>query len=247
MNGRQSVIAFLVSGILLLGQMMPASATTLTLDTGKNLEIDPAVSTTGTFTLSATNDSGSVINTFNGWGLILQLVPTPGAIGTAAFVNLTEPAVNPSLGPVSNPPDNVTTTFDDTYFLLSSINGTTDAYFVGIGNETDSATTWSLGQALNLADLEVQLSPGAQGTWTVFAINDRFNSTGWFDMVTFESIAFSDLPTAPVTNPQSYTSLTLGTITAVPEPSTLMLAGSAIVAAGWFGWRSRRQPTVVEA
>jgi len=162
-------------------------------------------------------------------------------------VNLTEPAVNPSLGPASNPPTDASTQFDDTYFILSPMNGTTDAYQIGVANDTDSVTQWALGQTYNLADLVVELSPGAQGTWTVFGINDRFDTSNWFDGVTFDTNAFSNLATAPITNPQSYTSLTLGTITAVPEPSSLAIAGSAIAAAGWHVTRKRRTLAAVEA
>lgn len=251
MNGREKIVSFLASSLLLLGQMLPASATTVTLDTGidEEYQSDPLVASFHTYTLSATNDSGSVITDFNGWFGILQLVAEPGAVGTASFVQdgMTNPVVNPSLGPSSTPPDAVTTTLDATYFLLAPMNGTTDAYQVGVGNETAAGTTWSIGQKYNLGDLQVELSPGALGMWTVFAINDRFDTGGWLDSETFNVAAFSNLPTAPSSPANSYTSLTIGTITAVPEPSSFLLAGSAIAAAGWYAARKRRTLAVLEA
>jgi len=243
MNGYHKIVSVVVVLGLCLATMMPAVATPLNLNTGVSLTLDPALSTSGTLTLAATNENaGSAITNFNSWSVILQLIPGPGAIGSATLVGVADPSVNPSLGPASTPPTTTSSLFDDTYFLLSPVNGTVDAISVGIANDTNSSTTWTLGQTYNLADFTVQLSAGAQGTWTLYAINDENNSGSWM-APNGNLTPFGNLPTAAE---GEYTVLAVGTITAVPEPSSLLLAGSAIVAAGWFGWRSRRQPTVVE-
>jgi len=59
--------------------------------------------------------------------------------------------------------------------------------------------------------------------------------------IAFSNLAFGSQP--------SYNQLTLGTITAtaVPEPGSLVLAGSAIAAFGWYAARKRRTLAVRKA
>ena len=72
MHVRAQLVSFLAAILLLIGQMMPAMAATLTLDTGKSASLDSG-GTTGTFTISATNTGGSNITDFLGPQLSLQL------------------------------------------------------------------------------------------------------------------------------------------------------------------------------
>jgi hypothetical protein len=238
MNGCRKIVSVVVVLGLCLSTMMPAVATPLNLDTGVSLTLNPALSTTGTLTLAATNENaGSAITSFNSWGLILQLIPQPGAVGSASISALTSPTLNPALTEAGEP------LFDDQYTTNIPVNGTVNAYLVGIANDTPVTTTFALGQTYNLGDFAVTLSPDAQGSWALYALNDQSNTGSWASEIGAQT-AFGNLAQASA---GQYTTLALGTVTAVPEPSGLMLAGSAIVAAGWFGWRSRRQPTVVEA
>lgn len=216
---------------------LPALASPINLDTGISATVNPG--STGSFTLSMTNEaSGSAITNFNSWALILQVIPQPGATGTATITGLTSPLTNPALAVPGDPP-----LFDNAYTTNVPVNGTINAYQVGLANETNAVTTFALGQTYNAADFTVALSPDASGSWSLFVLNDENNTTAWLNA--------GGTPTAfgnsAVAGEGLYTSTQIGTISAVPEPSSLMLAGSAIVVAGWYSWRSRKTPTLVEA
>jgi PEP-CTERM motif len=210
---------------------LPALASPINVDTGKALNLNSGSS--GILTLSLTNlNSGSSITTFNGWGLILQLIPQPGS---ASLLSMTEPASNPALTDPGDPP-----LFDTAYVLNSAVNGTTDAYQAANGNNTNVTTTFTLGQSYNIADLTVLLSPGATGSWKLFALNDENNTGAWLNPQG-NATAFGNLATPSA---GQYTSLEIGTITAVPEPSTIALLGMSVASAGWYAWRSRRKVTI---
>jgi hypothetical protein len=213
---------------------LSALASPINLDTGISASVTPG--STGSFTLSMTNESsGSTITTFNSWALILQLIPQPGATGTASFTGLASPAVNPALTDPGEP------LFDNAYTTNVPVNGTSSAYLVGIGNNSAAVTTFALGQTYNAADFTVELSPDASGSWAIYALNDENNTTSWLN-AGGSATAFGNAATAGA---GAYTAVQIGTISAVPEPSSLMLAGSAIVAAGWYARRTRRSPALV--
>jgi hypothetical protein len=60
MNGRKKIGAFLAGSLLLLGQMMPASAGTLTLDTGISLQLPENGS--GAFPFSVTSGATPLVD-----------------------------------------------------------------------------------------------------------------------------------------------------------------------------------------
>lgn len=231
-----SIGRLLAVACLCAASSVPALASPINIDTG----IAPVVSpgSTGTFTLSMTNESsGSAITTFNSWALIMQVIPQPGATGTATITGLISSVTNPALAAPGEP------LFDNAYTTNVPVNDTINAYQVGIANDTNAVTTFALGQTYNAGDFTVSLSPDASGSWSIFVLNDENNTTSWLT-AGGAATAFGN---SAVAGEGLYTSTQIGTISAVPEPSSLVLAGSAIVATCWYSWRSRRTPALVEA
>ena len=236
---RRSFIAiFLVALGIGMAILRPIHASPINVDTGTSVSLSPG--STSTFTVSLTNENaGTAITTFNGWGLILQVIPRAGATGTASFSALASPASN---GALADPGE---ASFDGAYTLNSAVNGTVAAYLTSIGNDTPVSTTFALGQTYNIGYFTVLLSGDATpgSIWDVYALNDEFDTSSW-STPGGVATAFGNLAT-PLTG--QYASVQIGTISAVPEPSSFMLTASALVGAGWYGWRSRRNPLVVAA
>lgn len=207
---------------------VPALATPINIDTGKQLNLNPG--TSGTLTLSLTNqDAGTAVTTFNAWGLILQLIPQPGATGSATFTNLLSPATN---GALTDPGDPL---LDPAYELTTAVNGTIGAYQLSIGNNSAVTTTFALGQSYNIGDLTVALSPGATGAWTIYALNDANDTTSWLN-AGGAATAFGNVPTAGTQG--QYSANPIGTINAVPEPASIGLAALAVGGCSLV-WRRR--------
>lgn len=219
----KSAFALRIVLALLVLSAVPAFASPINIDTGKNLGLNPGAS--GTVTLSLTNaPGGSAITTFNAWGMILQLVPQTGATGSASFSSLLSPSTNPALTDPGDP-------LLDPYELNSPQNGTTSASQLSIGNNSAAVTTFALGQTYNIGDLGIQLSGDASGAWDIYALNDQNNTTSWLNDVG-ATTAFGNAPTAA---PAAYTSTIIGTVTVVPEPSTLVMLAGAVATSGWAG------------
>ena len=195
-----------------------ALATPINLDTGISLDVDPG--TTGTATLSAKNfNNGTPVTNWNAWTVALQLLPEPGATGTMTISSILLPLTDDSL----SDPD--AGTFDPNGVLSGTgSNGTTTYTAIGFANNSSADTNWSSGQAYNLADLTFTASGDAQGTWTLYAVNQASTVTNWFDDLG-NPTTFGNTPAS------AGSSLVLGTITAVPEPGSLTLA----LAAGTVG------------
>lgn len=238
MHGRQLFPAFVAGFFLLLASIAPASATTLTLGTSTSLSLQPGE--TGNFTFSATNDAGAITN-FLGWAIGFQMVPVDSPTGSLTVGFLTQPVVAPM------PPGGIDFTQPNLVTLGSNavINGQTQFWSIGASANDDvqtvnSLATYNLGSVAFTASLDA--TPGS--TWQIHAVQQAgsFIKSYWTDD-NFADAVFGNWPSAPVGN----TSVQIGTISVVPEPSSLMLAASAIMGAGWYGWRSRRNPLVVEA
>lgn len=213
-----------------------ATASPLNVDTGKTLVVAPGSS--AILTLSLTNENASsVIDNFNGWSTGLQLLPQLGSTGTASITLAALPATNPALTDPEGPP-----TLLPNQTLSVAANGTTSYSLLASANQSAAVTTFSLGQQFNVADLTIALSGNASGSWNLFAVNNGNGIASWAS----ESGVATNFGNLARVNGDGGT-LLIGTVSAVPEPGSLMLAGSAVLVAGWYSWRSRRHPTVVEA
>lgn len=212
-----------------------ATASPLNVDTGKTLVLQPGGS--GILTLSLTNENaGSAITNFNSWGFGLQLLPLAGATGTATLESAALPATNPALTNPEDPPLFSAETLD------VPANGTLNYTLVSNGNLTNVQTTFALGQQYNVADVTVSLSPNASGSWNLYAVNNENGIAAWL-AANGNATDFGNLPAV---NGDGGT-LLIGTVSAVPEPGGIVLSGSAMAAAGWFAWRSRRKSELVAA
>lgn len=225
-------IAAIIAGL----GCVAALASPINMDTGKTLTLQPGSS--GTVTLSLTNqNAGSAITDFNGWSTGLQLLPQAGAVGTATITGAALPATNPALTDPEIP-----LTFTPNQNLLVAANGTTLYSSLISSNQSPAVTTFTLGQRYNVADLTVALSPNASGTWNLFAVNNANGIASWANQFG----AATDFGNVARVNGDAGTTL-IGTVSAVPEPQSFVLAGSAMAAAAWFAWRSRRRGLVAAA
>jgi hypothetical protein len=189
-----------------------ARATPIVVDTGKAVSMSAGANSV--VVLSATNtNAGTSVTTFNGWTLGLQLLAQAGATGSVTITGISNPAVDPAL----TVPD--TATFINAV-LNSATNGTTAYKYVGISNVDATTTTFALGQSLNLASLAVSSSSTASGVWNLYAVNQSPSQSAWLD-VTGLGTDYGNLPAL------NGTSLLLGTVTVIPEPGPMLLAGLA--------------------
>jgi len=211
--------------ILGLGVGPLSQATPLELTTGLSLSM--ASGTTATLSLSATNLTGGTgnITTFNGFALALQLVRQPGSSGTVQFANFVAPASNGIL------PDPDSPQFElNGITNLSPVNGSAIATPIALfmaETAPSQETTVVQGVLKNLGTLSFVSTADALGTWKLYAVNDANNRSYWTDAAANET-TFSQLSAV------NGTSLELGTVSIVPEPSTLVLGiGVAMI----FAWR----------
>lgn len=219
MHSRRTLTG-LVAAVVALGIGTTSLATPLSLATGLSLSMRSG--TTATLTLSATNLTGGTgnITTFNGFALALQLIPQPGASGTVQFANFAVPASNGILPDPGDPQFQLNGITN-----LSSVNGRTVATPVALFmSETapQQETTVPQGVVKNLGVLSFVSSPAAAGTWKLFAVNDSFGRSYWTDA----SATDTDLALLPATNG---TSLELGTVSIVPEPSMLVIGAGLVM------------------
>jgi len=217
---------------LLMAAAGPAGATTLTLDTGKAVTMAPGAS--GTFRFSATNDAGAITADFLGWAMGFQVRPSGVTSGSLTIGSLSQSPVNPM--PVGDLEFNQPLLL--TLANTGTINGSTQFWAMSAAS-LDTLGTIAGSTSVNLGDLGITASPSADGVWNVYAVQqaDPFAKTYWNNAVPAD-VQFGNLPQSA-----GNSSVLIGTITvtAVPEPSTMSLAGFAVVAAGWVARRRSRR------
>ena len=218
-----------LAAALLVFLWQTVQATPISIDTGKSVSMSPGANSV--VLLSATNaNAGTSVTNFNGWTLGLQLLAQAGATGTVTMTGISNPAVNPAL----TVPD--TETFNNA-LLTTATNGTTAYKYVGISNVDATTTTFALGQSLNLASLAVSSSSTASGVWNLYAVNQSPSQSAWLN-VTGLGTDYGNLPAI------NGTSLLLGTVSVIPEPGPMLLAGLAgIVVCSVCGRRRKPCPS----
>ena len=233
----------ILAAIAILSACMavPAAATTLTLVTGNATSMLPA--TSGSMTLSMANDAGDVTN-FNGWVVGVQFLPAAGTTGTVSLTGLLAPTSNAAvtnnpLLPVFDPDLELNDVNSNPLF----VNGSNLFTALSITSSLASQTQTILGSSTrNLGIVTFTASANAAGTWNLYAINPKVDDgerSYWY-FPTLNSTPYGNL-LLPSSGPAN--SILLGTVTvqAVPEPSTISLAGFAVAAAGWTAFRRSRR------
>jgi hypothetical protein len=216
----------------------PAHAATITLGTSSSLTLQQGAS--GTFTFTAANDAGAITN-FLGWTLGIQVLPAGTTSGSISIGSLLVPSANPILSGTLGGNIDFTAPTVGTLANSGTINGSTQFTFFGM-SANDEFRTVNASTTYNLAALSFLASPTASGTWNVYAVQQQ-GPTAWKSYWTDENLTdtpFGNWPSSPVGN----TAVLVGTITAVPEPSTIALLGMSVASAGWYAWRSRRKVTI---
>jgi hypothetical protein len=236
---KQTSVVLCVAAATFMG-FMAAHATNLTLDVGKTATVQQGSS--GTFTFSATNDAGAITN-FLGWTLGIQVQPAGTTSGTLSIGSLLLPTSNPILTGTLGSNIDFTAPTLGTLTNSGTINGSTQFTFFGM-SANDEARTVNSSASYNLGSVSFNASPNASGTWNVYAVQQQ-GAIAWKSYWTDDTL--TDAPFAnPIWQPapSGNTSVLVGTITAVPEPSSLALLAAAVASAGWFGWKTRRSAKI---
>jgi hypothetical protein len=219
---------------LLLALVSSSFATTLNLDTGKSLILQPGGS--GDFIFSFTNTSGAITSNFLAWTMGIQVVPQAGATGSVTLGTLSQSNTDPM-------PIGTTDTTQPTLLTLGAsgiINGSTLYYQIAMVT-TEALGTVPGGASLNMGNLGFNAVSGASGTWNVYAIQQGapFYQSYWTD----GSLTDTDFGNLPRVAGNS--SLLLGTVSVnsvIPEPASYAaITGAALL--GMVGLRRQRRRT----
>jgi len=219
---------------------LSAWAAPINLNSNLNLSLNPG--STGIWTLSATNqDNGVIAEGWNAFAVALQIIGDPGATGTVSIQGAINPEVNsvfsnPVVDPFNDPPLPVGGPIDvlplNNGNFPAAINGTTAFTTVILGfSNSDDYVNWQSGQTYNLATVTWSASTDAIGSWTIYASNP-INSFQNQPQTTWNFPGGGDnfFGNVPYVSGAPST-LQLGTISVVPEPHGLIVAGSAAVVA----------------
>lgn len=209
-----------------LGCTAAMAAAVVNLDTGKSLVLQPGG--TGSLTLSLTNagDASALVNSYS---LGLLIVPTSGT-DAATFDAWTAPATNPLLSDgnaeytPSDPPQlfplNAPVTISGTDYF--------DYYPVQAANTNGANDPLAPAATRNIGALSFTAGAGT-GTWAVYVVNQEPQEGGlplsFYLNAAFADFGFGNLPAV------NGASLLVGTVgwTAVPEPASLGIVGSALL------------------
>lgn len=189
-------------------------------DTGKTLQLQ--TSGAGTLTLSLTN-AGNESAFVNSYTLGILVVPTSGS-GTLTLDAWTGPASAPLLSDVAAE----YTPYDQPVLfpLIAPVTISGTEYFeyfqVQAANTNGFDDPLGVAASRNIGTLNFSVIDG-NGTWDIYMINQEAQEGG-LPISFLQDSELADFPfgNLPAVNGEA---LLVGTVTAVPEPTTLLLAG----------------------
>lgn len=228
-----SVLALMAC--LLLNNAAATGAAIVNFDTGKLLSLQSTGS--GSLTLSLTNagDSSAFINSYT---LGILVVPASGS-GTLTLDAWTGPASNPLLSDVAAE----YIPFDQPVLfpLIAPVTISGTEYFeyfqVQAGNTNGFDDPLAVGASRNIGTLNFSVIDG-NGTWDIYMINQEAQEGGLpISFLQDSELADFGFGNLPAVNGEA---LLVGTVTAVPEPTTLLLAASGGLALAVRRIRNRR-------
>jgi hypothetical protein len=203
-----------VASMVFLLQFEATRATTLSLETGKSLDLLPSES--GSITLSFTNNAGDITSNFLAWTLGIQVLPAGPVTNSITLGTLAQSVTNPM--PIGGFPDIIQPTLT-TLAGGGTINGLTNFYQIGMQTTVFPGTVLS-DTSYNMGTLGITASAGASGTWNLYAIQQGgVNFQSFWANGSLADEDFANLPRGA-----GNSSILIGTINVVPEPGTLSLA-----------------------
>jgi hypothetical protein len=223
----------------------------LGLVTGLSTTYNQVTQSGNQLTLYVNNPTPSGTATINNWSLELQIVPLTGATGTLAISNADFPTTGTDLLS-GDAPGTLLSDLSLNNLLQDSngvtqpaiINGVSSANVYSITNG-NAASVNTIAPSGNSSLTTITLnSTNASGQFGIYAVNDNnlgSGDTSWANK-SFVASSFTNLPD-PGDTPANASFVQLGTITVVPEPGSMILAGMAGLGMCGYGWRRKKSGT----
>lgn len=212
---RRACVAAILGMVVAAGGPAPARADLLLQSSTAAIDIVHGGS--GSLDLSISNTGTAAASVSYFW-VGVQLVAAPTATGTLSLQGVAAPLTNSLL--TDNPSFN---RYPLTLASPTAVGGY-DYVLLDVFNASNFDDTLAGSSLANLAKLTFTASGAAQGTWTLYGVNQGVSSVSFVANANGDETNFTNLPKA------NDTYVALATITVIPEPPTAVLAASSVVA-----------------